>query len=307
MKLFRLVILGGCACSAFALHACSSAFSIPPQPAVSGSRSQSQQTFAMQPAVLSVSPVFALSLSLSDDDALAIGRRIWQNECAGTVDGLTSWNKNEDFASLGIGHSLWFPSGYVGAFAESFPRLIDFVRANGGLASIPEWLSARWNAGERTCPWETRAEFLRAKNSPEMRELRTFLASTVALQARFIANRMESSLVAILAVTPPEDTNRIKTQFYRVAAAPSGLYVLADYVNFKGEGIKDHELYSKRGWGLRHVLQSMNGTESGKAALVEFSTAAKRCLAERVKFSPPERNEAEWLEGWLRRVKSYVP
>ena len=40
-----------------------------------------------------------------------IGKRIWQNECGGTADGLTSWNAGENFASLGIGHFIWYPKG----------------------------------------------------------------------------------------------------------------------------------------------------------------------------------------------------
>ena len=35
------------------------------------------------------------SLSISASEAKAIGNRIWINECGGTVEGLTSWNKGE--------------------------------------------------------------------------------------------------------------------------------------------------------------------------------------------------------------------
>ncbi|MFZ4681922.1 MAG: hypothetical protein ACOYMS_05440, partial [Terrimicrobiaceae bacterium] len=59
--------------------------------------------------LLSSSLVFAQSIQLSDAQANEIGRRIWKNECAGSVDGLTSWNSGEDFASLGIGHFIWYP------------------------------------------------------------------------------------------------------------------------------------------------------------------------------------------------------
>ena len=47
-----------------------------------------------------------------------VGRRIWQNECAGTVAGLTSWNGGEDFASLGVGHFIWYPAGRPGPWAH---------------------------------------------------------------------------------------------------------------------------------------------------------------------------------------------
>ena len=48
---------------------------------------------------------------LGDAQLERIGKRIWSNECNGTVDGLTSWNTGENFASLGIGHFIWYPAG----------------------------------------------------------------------------------------------------------------------------------------------------------------------------------------------------
>src|SRR5262245_43382547 len=46
----------------------------------------------------------AAAANLSSAEAMRIGRKIWQNECNGTVAGLTAWNSGENFASLGIGH-----------------------------------------------------------------------------------------------------------------------------------------------------------------------------------------------------------
>ena len=40
-----------------------------------------------------------------------LGQRIWKNECAGSVQGLVSWNEGEAFPSLGIGHFIWYPAG----------------------------------------------------------------------------------------------------------------------------------------------------------------------------------------------------
>ena len=47
-----------------------------------------------------------LSLTILEPEAKEIGRRIWMNECGGTIEGLTSWNKGEYFASLGLGHFI---------------------------------------------------------------------------------------------------------------------------------------------------------------------------------------------------------
>src|SRR3954471_23410727 len=79
-------------------------------------------------------PAFALT----DSELDSIGRRVWQNECAGTRDGLTSWNGGENYASLGIGHFIWYPKGVRGPFEESFPRLVKYIEAGGH--SVPGWV-----------------------------------------------------------------------------------------------------------------------------------------------------------------------
>ena len=70
------------------------------------------------------------SIRLSDSQALRIGTKIWQNESGGTTAGLTAWNYGEDFASLGIGHFIWYPSGRRGPFEESFPLLLRYLETN---------------------------------------------------------------------------------------------------------------------------------------------------------------------------------
>src|SRR6266581_6547603 len=80
-----------------------------------------------------------VAVTVSHSDALRIGRRIWQNECNGTIAGLTSWNEGEKFASLGIGHFIWYPEGMRGPFDESFPKFLTFARERG--ATIPVWLN----------------------------------------------------------------------------------------------------------------------------------------------------------------------
>ncbi|MFV0338120.1 MAG: hypothetical protein ACK5LK_07760, partial [Chthoniobacterales bacterium] len=89
-------------------------------------------------------------IHLSNSQAQEIGHRIWKNECAGTIDGLTSWNSGEQFASLGIGHFIWYPVGKSGPFEESFPRLISYLAQQG--VDIPTWLQQA-----RGCPWPNRA------------------------------------------------------------------------------------------------------------------------------------------------------
>lgn len=242
----------------------------------------------------SVGVAVAQTVQLSDAQAQAIGRRIWKNECAGTVTGLTSWNRGEDFASLGIGHFIWYPAGKRGPFEESFPALVDALGRGG--TKIPGWMRG-------PCPWKSRAEFMADFEGPRLRDLRALLSATVSQQARFCAQRLERALPAMLAATPAAERARVRANFYRVAAEPLGMYALIDYVNFKGEGTSPDERYAGEGWGLRQALATMS--PSG-AALPAFSRAADEVLTRRVKNSPKARNEAKWLPGWRNRVATYA-
>src|SRR3954453_8544269 len=87
------------------------------------------------------------AVTLSREEARRIGQKIWQNECGGTVAGLTSWNGGENFASLGIGHFIWYPKGVRGPFEESFPELAAFASARG--AKLPATVAANRESG---CP-----------------------------------------------------------------------------------------------------------------------------------------------------------
>jgi hypothetical protein len=241
------------------------------------------------------------AIELSRAEAMRIGKKIWQNECSGTIIGLTSWNAGENFASLGIGHFIWYPKGVRGPFDESFPALLDFAARNG--AKLPQVAAANRQSG---CPWSTRAEFEAASDSPQMNELRRFLADTVDLQAQFLVQRLQQALPKMLNAAESSKRAEIQQQFERVATTPQGCYALVDYVNFKGEGVLETERYQGQGWGLLQVLEGMNGTQSGAAAAREFSASARRVLTQRVKNSPPSRNESRWLTGWLKRVDTYA-
>lgn len=241
-------------------------------------------------------PAFALILSPAD--AARIGRKIWQNECNGTVAGLTSWNEGENFASLGIGHFIWYPKDVRGPFDESFPKLVRFISARG--AKLPALLLG---PKELACPWNSRAEFLAAGSSAEMNQLRRFLVDTVDLQAQFLVARLEAALPKIMAEIAPEKRATVEREFYRVAARPQGCYALVDYVNFKGEGVLESERYRGQGWGLLQVLEEMKPDDS---AVQAFARSAESVLRRRVQNSPPQRREARWLPGWLNRIGTYT-
>src|SRR5438477_6833267 len=124
--------------------------------------------------------------TLSHVDVLKIGKKIWQNECNGTIAGLTSWNAGEDFASLGIGHFIWYPKGRRGPFDESFPKLVSFISNRG--AKLPTMLLGVGRG--QPCPWSSHTEFLRAEHTPAMNQLRRFLVDTIDLQAEFLVARL---------------------------------------------------------------------------------------------------------------------
>ena len=261
---------------------------------------ESGRFYAVLVALLSllVLPVSA-AVALSHQDAVRVGRKIWQNECGGTVAGLTSWNAGENFASLGIGHFIWYPAGARGPFEESFPSFVRYVARRGG--KLPDQLLGRKGGA---CPWNSRAEFLAAESGQRMKNLRIFLTDTIDFQADFLVARLQEALPKMLAAAPPAERAKIEKQFNRVASSAQGCYALIDYVNFKGEGVLATERYRGRGWGLLQVLEGMSGSGDGAAAN-EFADSAARVLRERVENSPPERNEKRWLEGWLSRVATY--
>ena len=240
----------------------------------------------------------AVPIHISKEDALRIGKRVWQNESNGSIAGLTAWNAGEDFASLGIGHFIWYPQGMRGPFEESFPKFLAFAQERN--VTVPVWLNQA-----SACPWNSRAEFSRAQNSAQMRELRQFLDHTVDLQAQFLVARLQQSLAKMLEEAASGERVNVERQFARVASTPHGCYALVDYVNFKGEGVLHTERYHGEGWGLLQVLQGMHGTGDGAPAAREFSNSSAAILRRRVQNSPPERHEARWLPGWLNRVRSY--
>ncbi len=234
------------------------------------------------------------AISLSPSEARSIGHKIWQNECNGTVAGLTSWNSGENFASLGIGHFIWYPKGVNGPFDESFPKLVRFLQERG--AKTFDFLSG-------PCPWHSRGDFLQAQQSTEMKQLRDLLAGTVDLQTEFMINRLEEALPKMLAQADGGEREKVRNNFQRMTQSPSGCYALIDYVNFKGEGTLATERYAGQGWGLLQVLEHMPGG-AGEAP-GQFSQAAAEVLRQRVKNAPPARHEDRWLSGWIRRVNGY--
>lgn len=237
------------------------------------------------------------SFSVSMQDAQKIGERIWKNECAGTMEGLTNWKKGENFPSMGIGHFIWYPASKSERFEETFPALLTFLQREG--VTLPAGLKV-----DSECPWNSREEFYQDINSPKMKSLRQFLFDTRNLQAVFIANRLENILPSLIEGCSQKEKDKISAVFLLLVKDTNGLYALLDYLNFKGSGISLKESYQGQGWGLLQVLKRI--PVSSKQPLLDFVQAAKAILNERVQNAPPERHEEQWLKGWFNRLDTYL-
>jgi len=236
-------------------------------------------------------------LALSQKDLVNIGDKIWYNECGKKLEGLTHWKEGENFASLGIGHFIWYPQNHRESFQETFPSLLRFFYEKN--IEIPTWLRQT-----PPCPWNSRAEFDADFHSARMHQLRQFLYTTRALQTLFMVEQLERVLPLMLAAIPISQRSKITHLFSTLHADKYGLYALIDYLNFKGSGISEQERYQGKGWGLLQVLQAM--PETTTHPLEDFILKAKDLLTQRVKNAPQEREEGRWLKGWLARLDAYL-
>lgn len=243
-------------------------------------------------------------LSITPQAAARVGRQVWINESGGKPEGVTMWNAGEDFPSLGIGHFIWFPAGGNPQFEESFPKLVGYLRSVK--ARVPGWLD---KPQVPPSPWVSRAQFMREFHAPRMLELRRFLLDTVPQQTQYMLIRMEAAIPKMLATLPdPAERRHLLVQLGRVVRSSADLYPLIDYVNFKGEGISpketafDAKTGRYEGWGLKHLLIEMKGSEDGVPALAEFSRAAKAVLDRRIRNFPAS---ARWQAGWHKRCDTY--
>lgn len=233
-------------------------------------------------------------VSLTPVELEAVGRRVWENEAGGQREGLVAWNRGEAFASLGIGHFLWFPAGLDAPYRESFPALLRSLVDQG--VTLPGWLRP-----DTPCPWPTRAAFLEGREDPRVRDLRDLLDRTFAEQTRFIVARAARALPEVVEAAAPATRPTLRARIDALRASPEGTFALLDYVNFKGEGTDPAERHGAVGWGLLQVLQDMGEDCPVRA----FRDAAKRILTRRVLASPGGR-EARWLRGWLVRCDRYL-
>jgi len=253
-----------------------------------------------RPARTNQQPRQAQTKQAQTAELYAIGTKIFQNEAGGRIDQLVHWNHREDFAAMGIGHFTWYPAGRSQRFGNTFPGLLDHLQKNG--VKLPAWVQrARFEGA----PWRTRGELMRAKNTPEIKQLAQLLYKTRHLQAKYIMDRAMRAMPRLVKKTPSHLRAQVAKNLNDVANSHGGRYVLVDYVNFKGEGLNRNGGYKGQNWGLLQVLEEMRPTRVGQPALNEFADASMRVLERRVRNSKPSRNERKWLPGWRNRTNTY--
>jgi len=255
-----------------------------------------------------------ISLALKPAQLDWVGQKIFQNECAGQFQCLIHWNESEAFPSLGIGHFIWYPKAVNERFIESFPALVEYMEQRQ--LNIPEWLR---ELEPFDAPWPDRETFMQVADSPEMAELREFLAGTQGIQAEFIFRRATDSLAKIVKAAPESRRNDVQKRLRALSQTPGGVYAVMDYVNFKGEGLSPDERYNGEGWGLLQVLMAMPvlpaATEPGavgsaevhtnEKTLAQFREAAAIVLTRRAQNASNPVERERWLAGWLKRLETY--
>jgi len=239
--------------------------------------------------------VNATQIRITKQEIYGIGLKIYKNECGSKLENLTHWNEGEGFASMGIGHCLWYPAGSKQIHDATFPEMLNFLKQNK--IKLPKWL----NNNYQICPWTNIQSFNKDLNSNKMKSLRKLLKNTIYLQTMFIINRFNSSISKLLQTAKANGTEKhVKTQMYRIAKSHMGMYVLIDYANFKGTGTN-----KAAEWGLLQVLENMKGTKIGNIACYNFAKSGAYVLKKRVNNSINKKQEKKWYPGWLKRLETY--
>lgn len=243
--------------------------------------------------------------NLSEQEALWIGNKIYQNECASKPEYLTYWGKGEDFPSFGIGHFIWYPKGVKQTYEETFSQMVDYVSE---FKKPPLFLQ---NLTPFNAPWKSKSEFDQAWSSAELTKLRAWLLNTRSYQAEFIVHRFKNQFAERLAEFSQPKQSRFIRIVEQMMRFKKGRFALIDYVNFKGFG-NQKESYQGEQWGLFSVLEAMplisidDSVISNKVLLNEFIKAAKARLSLRVDLAPVNRKEQRWLKGWFKRLDGYA-
>ncbi len=117
-----------------------------------------------------INPLLLLANDIPELEAAqlqSVGKKIYQNETGSNPEHLIAWNNGEAFASLGLGHFIWFPKDTDSPFTETFPSLLQYLQTQN--VAIPVWLQQNQN-----CPWTTKQDFNEAKNHKQKKKTQKY-------------------------------------------------------------------------------------------------------------------------------------
>jgi len=229
----------------------------------------------------------------------AIAEKVWNNETGSSLEKLLYWNPNEDFLSLGIGHFIWYPESKKTSFEEGFPTYLAFLQSEK--ADVPSWLISN-----TCCPWKNRQEFLSANQSPQIKELSSWLANTMDLQGKFLLHQLPIALHKIFAASSSTlEKLKMLEIVEKLTSTSSGLYAVVDYLNFKGSGLSHKERYKGEGWGLFQALQKLK-RRNEPISPDAFAIVVKELLEKRTENAEDPEKEKRWLKGWINRISTYT-
>lgn len=237
---------------------------------------------------------------LSKRQQKSIGHKIFKNECNLNPYCLTAWNKGETFASLGIGHFIWYPDNKKRSYHESFPTMISYMKQKG--IHLPQWLK---ELHPFRVPWKTKSDFDKSFKSHQMVQLRLFLQATFDIQTEFMINRLVKAIPNLATHAEPGKQALIVRHIKKLLSTEQGTYALIDYLNFKGEGLIPKERYNGISWGLLQVLKGVPENATIKNIPNLFADSATQVLTIRANNAPDPVKEKRWLIGWTKRINTY--
>lgn len=223
-----------------------------------------------------------------------LAEKIFRNETGGLngrVDNLICWRNGEKWASMGIGHFIWYPKDFRGPFEEQFPEFVAFAAKYVRVPKI----------ARGPCPWNM-TDRIEGAGKTELSELQKFLENTFTIQAAFIAQRFKKQVADIKKAAGLRASRRLDM----LLKTERGFFAVLDYCNMKGTGLSEKERYREEGWGLVQVLQTMKDSKS-RDYVDLFADAAIDTLEKRVCNAPDDQRtqERKWLTGWKNRINRY--
>jgi hypothetical protein len=81
--------------------------------------------FCINPSLLSANDI----PELEADRLQSVGEKIYQNETGSNPEHRIARNTGEAFASVDLGHFIWFPKDTDSPFTETFPSLLQYLQA----------------------------------------------------------------------------------------------------------------------------------------------------------------------------------